>query len=60
MIKVNNKIKVVIGSWYIFKLIIIKKRDMTKKGWEPLLSGTYVFLMLRSHCTLWVPSVGMI
>ena len=32
-----TKIKFVIGSWYIFKLIIIKKRLMMKKVWEPLL-----------------------
>ena len=32
----NKKIKLFIGSWNIFKLRIIKKRVMTKKGYEPL------------------------
>ena len=37
-LKFNNTIiKSLIGSWYIFKLKVVKKSVTMKKSWEPLI-----------------------
>ena len=40
-VQFNTKIKCIIGSWYIFKLKIIKKKG---HGWESLVYTVYIYI----------------